>query len=200
MQITLSNRRDLGMVSRIHEQLDFALSLQNFKEWMKWEASDTSEDNTMNTNLFAAATQAEMFTGRVILRKTYRTFIDFFPLCLRMDIHPIDLTTLVVKYYDTNDALQTLASTEYFVKDNGPDAYADIIFDGTMPNFYDKFEPIYIEYTAGYSLGTLPEMILSGISKRATDYMENRQNENQGSMSQTMYSSETLWFPYKMMR
>lgn len=200
MQITLSNRRDLGMVSRIHEQLDFALSLQGFKEWMKWSASDTSEDNTMSTNLFAAAKQAEMFTGRVILRKTYRTFIEFFPSCLRMDVHPIDLTSLVVKYYDSDNALQTLTNTEYFVKNNGPDAYAEIIFDGTMPSLYDRFEPLYLEYTAGYSLGNIPEMILSGICKRATDLTENRSNESQGSINQTMYSSEVLWFPYKMLR
>jgi len=142
MQVTLSNKRELETVSRIHEQLDYALSLQGFKEWMKWNPSDTSEDNTMSTNLFAAAKQAEMYTGRVILRKIYRTFIEYFPTVLRMDVHPIDITSLVVKYYDSSNALQTLASTEYFVKDNGSDAYAEIKFDGTMPSLYDRFEPI----------------------------------------------------------
>lgn len=200
MTLSMTRNVDLRMVSRIQTPIDYALDLQGFKEWLKWDASDQSENNTMSTNLFAAAKQCEAFTRRKLMRATFRTFIEYFPCSLRLDVHPIDLSTVVVKYYDTDNVLQTLDASEYFKRDNGPDAYAEILFEGTMPNVYDRREPIYIEYNAGYAPGELPEPLLSGILKRGTDLTENRSNEHQGSISQTQYSSEHLWFPYKMMR
>lgn len=191
-------QRRIEITSRIQTEIDGIDDLTEFKEWLKWDADDTSEDDTMFTNLIAATKQAELFTRRALVKSTWRSFIDFFPSRLKLDVHPIALTTIVVKYYDTNNVPQTLAATEYFVKDNGPDAYAEIIFDGTMPQLYDRWEPIYLEYNAGYESDELPEPIKSGILKMATDYTEGRSNEVQSAVNQMTYGSLQLWYPYKM--
>jgi hypothetical protein len=110
-----------------------------------------------------------------------------------LDITPIDVSTIVVKYFDVNNAEQTLATTEYFVRNNGDD-YVEIIFDGTMPTLYDRYEPISILYTSGYAPGYLPEGIKVGILRRATDSFEKREDE-----SNSTQEAFKMWFPYKML-
>lgn len=179
-----------------------AVTLADFKQFIKWESSDTSEDTTMNAVLLAATQEAGMFTRRICVQGTWRTFLDRFPYCLKLDVHPILVSSIVVKYYDTNNVLQTLLSTNYFVKDNGPDDFVEIVFDGTMPSVYDRWEPIYIEYTAGYALGSIPERIKTGIFEKAASDFENRTSEQSGSMSsfsRKYFNYQQAWYPYKMM-
>lgn len=173
------------------------VTLVDFKEYIKW-GSDNSEDNTMMAALTAASKQAELSTRRTLYKATWRTFLECFPSCFSFNIHPVTTSTIVVKYFDTNNVEQTLSNTEYFIKDNGPDDWAQIYFDGTMPSLYDRYEPIYIEFNAGYEPGELPEGIKIGILRFATDYFENRQNEQAG-LGQLMYGSLQSWFPYKML-
>lgn len=177
----------------------FAVSLADFKEFIKWDSTDTSEDNTMMAVLTAATNQAELFTRRTLLRGTWRTYSECLPYYFTMDILPIVTSSIVVKYYDVNNALQTLDAAEYFIQDRGENDFAQIKFDGTMPSLYDRWEPVYIEFTAGYEFGYLPEGLKVGILKMAADYFEIRTNELAGSVNQIMFGSQQSWYPYKML-
>jgi len=188
------------MTSRLITPISaLAVTLADFKQFIKWEASDTSEDTTMNAVLLAATQEADGFTRRILLQGTWRTFVECFSYCLKLDVHPILVSSIVVKYYDSDNVLQTLNAAEYFVKDNGPDDYVEIIFDGTMPNVYDRWEPIYIEYTAGYALGAIPDRIKTGIMEKASDDFENRQSEQSGSLNTKYFNYQQSWYRYKMM-
>lgn len=176
-----------------------AVTLADFKQFIKWDADDATEDATMMACLTAATDEADSFTRRVCLRGTWRTFIESFPYCLKLDVHPILISSIVVKYYDVDNALQTLNSTEYFVKDNGPDEHIEIIFDGTMPVIYDRWEPIYLEYTAGYEFGHLPDRIKIGIMEKAANDFENRTSEQTGSLNTKFFNYQQSWYRYKMM-
>lgn len=188
------------MTSRLITNITpFAVTLADFKEFIKWESTDTTEDNTMMSALTAATEEAEGFTRRICLQATWRTFIEYFPYCLKLDVHPILVSSIVVKYYDVNNALQTLSSAEYFVKDNGQDDFVEIKFDGTMPSLYDRWEPIYLEYTAGYEFGYLPDRIKTGIMEKAANDFENRTSEQAGSINQKYFNYQQSWYRYKMM-
>jgi uncharacterized phiE125 gp8 family phage protein len=188
------------MTSRLITNLSpDAVTLADFKEFIKWDADDATENATMMACLTAATEEAESFTRRVCIRGTWRTFIECFPYCLKLDVHPIVISSIVVKYYDVNNALQTLASSEYFVKDNGTDEHVEIIFDGTMPVFYDRWEPIYLEYTAGYEFGHLPDRIKVGILEKAANDFENRTSEQAGSLTEKHFNYQQSWYRYKMM-
>lgn len=163
-----------------------AVTLADFNEWLKWDG--TEEENTRNACLFGAVKRAEQYTRRTIFRSTWRTYLDFFPSCITLDVYPILLSSIVVKYLDTNDALQTLSASEYFVRDNGEDP-PEIVFNGTMPSITDEEEPIYLEYTAGYDAGYIPEGIRVWILQNASDNFENRQEATPN------YSS---LFPYRL--
>jgi uncharacterized phiE125 gp8 family phage protein len=173
------------------------VTLAEFKEHIKWDADDTSEDVSMSIYIKSATKQAEAFTGRVIQASTYESTIDYWPGCMKLDVIPVDLDSLVVKYTDPDGAEQTLADTEYTVIDNGADEYAEIKFDGTMPSLDDIEEPITLEYDAGYA--ATPDAIKLGILLLAASYFENRQNEVTGGVSSINYGSLHAMYPYKMM-
>jgi uncharacterized phiE125 gp8 family phage protein len=179
--------------------LPHAVPLDDFKQFIKWDTDYTAEDGIMRSILIAATEEAELFTRRVCRPGTWRTFIECFPYCLKLDVHPVLVSSIVVKYYDVDNALQPLSSSEYFVKDNGPDEAAEILFDGTMPVFYDRWEPIYIEYTAGYAVGSLPERIKTGIMEKAANDFENRTSEQAGSLNTKYFNYQQAWYPYKIM-
>ena len=188
------------MTSRLITNISpLAVTLSDFKEFIKWESTDTTEDITMMSVLTAATDEAEGFTRRICLRGVWRTFIECFPNCLTFDVHPILVSSILVKYYDVDNQLQTLSASEYFVKDNGQDEFVEIKFDGTMPSVYDRWEPIYVEYTAGYEFGYLPDRIKTGIMEKAANDFENRQSEQAGSLGHKYFNYQQSWYRYKMM-
>ena len=185
-------RQRIGMNSRLVDDIGPTIvTLVDFNEWLKWDSSE--EENTRMACLTAAIKQAEQYTRRTLLRSTWRTYLECFPSCVTLDVLPVVTSSIVVKYFDVDNVEQTLATTEYFVKDNRED-YTEIIFHGTMPSIYDRYEPIYIEYTAGYEDGYLPEGIKVGILRKATDSFEKREDE-----SNSTQEAHKMWFPYKML-
>jgi uncharacterized phiE125 gp8 family phage protein len=174
-----------------------AISLDEFKRHIKWDLSDNSEDILMTSFIQTATTQAEFFTRRALRAGTWKTFMDEFCSKVKMEIAPIDLETLVVKYYDTDNDIQTLSASEYFVHDNGLDDYTEIEFDGTMPTLYDKYNVIEINYKAGYA--NLPEQIREAIRMQAASYFNNRASEDsQVPGDAILYGFHQLLYPYRL--
>jgi uncharacterized phiE125 gp8 family phage protein len=175
------------MNSRLVTQIETtAVTLADFSEWLKWDGSE--EENSRMVCLFGAVKRAEQYTRRVLFKGTWRTYLNFFPSCVTLDVYPITLSTIVIKYFDVDNVEQTLATTEYFVRDNG-ESPPEIVFDGTMPSIDDVEEPIYLEYTAGYEAGYIPEGITAWVLQNAADNFENRQG------TEPNYSG---LFPYKI--
>lgn len=171
------------------------VSLPDFKEFIKWNASDNSEDATMTTMIKAATMQAESFTRRTISVAPWQSTLPYFT-SVYLDVLPVD--AIVIKYDDVDGNEQTLSDTLYTVYDNGYDEYSEIRFYGSLPTLEsDNYEPIRIEYNAGYA--TLPDGIKLGIMQLAASYFENRQNEVSGGSSLIAHSSLHTLYPYKIM-
>lgn len=174
-----------------------AVALSTFKQWIKWDADDTSEDLVMDHCIISATKQAENYTRRVISPGTWRSYFTCFPGSVSFDVLPVTLSSIVVKYLDENNALQTLDAGEYTLIDNGENDFVKIYFDGDLPSLYDTYEPVYIEYTAGYT--DLPEDIRVAILSRATDLFEQRGNEQSGALNEVVFGFHKQLFPYKML-
>ena len=54
------------------------LTLATFKQHLKWDASDTSEDTIMQIYLTSAIQQAESYTRRIIDPATWQTYLTSF--------------------------------------------------------------------------------------------------------------------------
>lgn len=190
-------RTETRQSSRVVTPADYsALDLTLFKQHIKWDPTDTSEDDLMRTYLEAAITQAEDYTGRVIGVAEWATYLGGFYSIVKMDVNPINLSSIVVKYYDSNNAEQTLDASEYVILNNGSDDYAEIKFNGTMPELYSRDEPVWIEFDAGYT--TMPAGLQSEVIKRAADLFEVRTHDHNGSLSPVTFDFHRAIFRYKM--
>lgn len=158
----------------------------------------TDEDDLIQGIIDAVCAQAETYTGRTFIAGAFKTEFDFFPVRVTLDIMPIDITSIVVKYSDVDDATQTLNAAEYFVRNPGPNNFATVEFKGTIPNTFNKENAVWIEYNAGYS--TYPAAVKVGILEQIGTLYENRQSEVAGISTMLIANGFTqMLFPYKML-
>lgn len=169
------------------------VSLAEFKEHLRWPEDDNSEDFTMSLKLGAAAEDFSDFTGRPLLVETWQMLFDQFYSQVTLSKAPVVQDSIVVKYFDQDNVLQTLAATEYKVIDGGRDGFTSIRFDGTLPGVYDKPQAVYVEYNAGYE--TVPNKILAGILEQASDYFEYRKSDAKRPVVPSAYR---CWYTYKL--
>jgi uncharacterized phiE125 gp8 family phage protein len=174
-----------------------AVSVSEFKKFLRWEQADTSEDTLMTAFLGAAQEQARLFTGRSLLTETWQALFDNFPAKVTLTKCPVTLNSIVVKYYDSNNAEQILASSEYKIVDGGEFGMVSIKFDGNIPSTYDKPQACFVQYDSGYT--TVPDPVKVAIMIQAGSYFENRTSEVAGTtVSQIMYGAQQLLYPYKV--
>lgn len=172
-----------------------SLTLALFKQHLKWDSSDTSEDTIMQIYLTSAIKQAEAYTRRVIDPATWQTYLTSF--CdFTFDIASI-VAISSVKYYDSANVLQTLAAANYTWIKNGDDAYAELEFESGLPDLFDRHEPVIVEFTAGYA--TYPSDLIGTILQYAADLFETRTNDVAGSMDHVTFGFYQRLFPYKML-
>lgn len=165
------------------------------KKYLKWEADDDTENDVMNQCLVSAIKEAESYTRRTIEKCTYRSYLNGFQY-VKLDVTPVILSTLVVKYFNDSNVESTLSSSEYIVTDYGDD-YATLEFTGTMPTLYDKRENVFLEYDAGYPY--YPEDLTTKILRKAGDYFEVRTNQVNGNLTTVDYDFHKGLFPYKIL-
>ena len=177
----------------VTEAAGSVVTLSELKEHLRWPSTDTSEDTTMNRKLNAAIGDFKDFTGRPILAETWRMLFDTFESQVTLSKAPVDTATIVVKYYDEDNALQTLSSSEYKIIDGGDMGMTTILFDGNIPSIYDKPQAVYVDYEAGWD--TVPARVVAGILEMAADYFEYRSSDAKRPLIPSAYRA---WYPYKL--
>lgn len=188
-------RREIVLTSKlVTPSVTEIVSLANFKIHAKVDGTD--EDAIIPYYINTATEEATNYTRRVLMTGAWSTKVDYFPSVLTLDVVPVVLASIVVKYLDVNNVSQTLASSEYFIRDTGDDSYLKIEFDGTIPETYDVENAVTIEYNAGYP--TIPSTIYDWILNRAVSLYENRQSQVLGQVAHDVYGFAPL-FPYKML-
>jgi len=123
-------------------------TLTELKRYLVWTTSDTTRDDDM-TQCIAYATEAtEGIMGESLRAHEWAYYMESW-------VDEVDLlygpfSAVVITYYDTDNALQTLSSSEYLVVGT----FSQVILNGTMPNVYSsRPDAIKIAYTA------VPELI-----------------------------------------
>jgi uncharacterized phiE125 gp8 family phage protein len=173
------------------------ITIEEFKEHAKIPAEDDSEDTVIQIYIETACRTAENYTGRAIIVGEWQSTLEYFPYKVKINVLPIDASSIVVNYYDEDDAIQVLAATEYKVRSR-PNEYTEIEFTGTIPNTFDRVDAVVIEYDAGYA--TVPAPFKNSILEYAAAKYENRQSEVVGSSSSIMeLGFYQALFPYKLL-
>jgi uncharacterized phiE125 gp8 family phage protein len=129
-----------------------ALSLDEVKEHLK--ITDDDRNDYLFSLIKVVTDQAEQITGRDLMNKTYKGFLDCFPACSTRSIQirrsKLQSITSIQYYVDT--VLTTFDANKYYITETGNGFSTMNLFeDESWPTGVDKRrQAIVITFVAGY--------------------------------------------------
>ena len=162
---------------------------------------DTTADDTIIDNLVAAATEScQIYTNQYFINTVVTQYSDNWKEFYSLYKSPVSSITHI-KYYDKDDSLQTLASSNYILDDTYKPARIGIAVDGELPNLADRINAVQVKYTVGYGTAStdVPEGIRTAIILTVGNWYENRQSVITGrTATELPLSSQYLLDQYKI--
>jgi uncharacterized phiE125 gp8 family phage protein len=150
-----------------------AYPFQKVKDFIKVTGSD--QDAVISQMISAAADRMERATSISLLSRSYTMHQDGWgenPIRLsRTPVTAIDS----VQYYDSDNNLQTLDSSNYITSLDGPRACVEII---TSPTLKDRKHSVLVNFTAGYTTWEeIPDEVAIQLLRIIHLYYDGRQSD-----------------------
>ena len=162
---------------------------------------DVSDDDTIIDNLVLAATQScEIFTNQYFIDTVVTQYSDTWSDIYQLYKSPVDSITHI-KYYDSDDSLQTLSSSNYILDGASKPARIGIAVDGELPNLSDRINAVEVKYTVGYGTAStdVPEGIRQAVLLTIGNFYQNRESVVTGTIATELpLSSQYLLEQYKI--
>jgi uncharacterized phiE125 gp8 family phage protein len=147
----------------------YPVTLAEAKSQARVDGGDS--DNLIETYISAATAHVESVTGRAIMSQTWELVLDDFSDAIMLPKGPVQSITSVT-YYDTAEALQTLASDQYTLDNVSDPAWLVRPEDATYPEVADGVNNVIIRFVAGYS--TVPPELKAAIMLLIAHFYDNR--------------------------
>ena len=153
---------------------NLAVTINDFKEHLDIAVSDTDDDTNITSALKSAISYAQNYSNLYFLTSTVKAFANDFYDTFLIYKGPISSITSV-QYYDANNTLQTLDSSNYNVS---LDADTGIIEFEDYPTVYDRANAVIINMECGYGADSdsVPDDIKTAIKLLATNNYEYRED------------------------
>lgn len=151
------------------------LSVAEAKRHLKLDTDEMDAD--VAVWITAARQQVEKDAGVALLTQTWDLALDEFPWScpLRIDLSPLQSVTYV-KYYDSGNTLQTLASTNYVVDTASFPPRLGLTPTGTWPSDLRTFQPGLVRGIFGWTSATaVPGPLIHAIKLMVTLFDQNRE-------------------------
>ena len=162
---------------------------------------DVSDDDTIIDNLVLAATQScEIFTNQYFIDTVVAQYSDTWSDIYQLYKSPVDSITHI-KYYDSDDSLQTLSSSNYILGHYSKPARIGVAVGGTLPNLSDRINAVEVKYTVGYGTASsdVPEGIRQAVLLTIGNWYQNRESVITGrTATELPLSSQYLLEQYKV--
>ena len=157
------------------------VTLSQAKEHLRIESSFTTDDTYITTLISVARSICENYVGFLLSNNdTVVYYLDQFPNNEVIDLYglsKIDASSTAVKYYDSNDSLQTFPTSRYEVDEESIPSRLFLKSNASWPTTSDsRPSAIFIECEAGYTYDFLPKAIYQAILLTIGHLYENRQN------------------------
>jgi len=150
-----------------------AISLAEAKAFLRVD-SDYDDDDAYITSLIGVATNVvEQFTRRRLITQTYNIYYDEFPPFMDLQVGNVASVTHV-KYYDTDNTLQTLDTSEYDVDIRVKPGRIYQAEDGNFPNTYERANSVEVEFVVGSAASDVEDAIKQAMYIVIGRYYENR--------------------------
>lgn len=141
----------------------------------------------------AAREKVETDTGRAVINQTWDYTFDLWPYGLEAIYIPKAPVSSItsVKYYDTSNAEQTLATSVYKTILNREPAEIRLKNAQSWPSVYGEPGVITVRFVAGYgaAVTAVPESLKAAMLLLVSDWFENRDGERPNSTSNRAYDS-----------
>ena len=134
--------------------------------------TDTDEDDLIETFIGGACNLVEQKTNRSYVPRSYR--VDMSGFQDSVDLYGVPLNEITsVQYYDSDNALQTVTSTDYSISQTD----GKLIFnsDYSFPSVYGRHDAVQITYVAGYDMLSIPDAAKAAVLLIVGDMFENRE-------------------------
>jgi len=176
-----------------------AISLAEAKAFLRVD-SDYDDDDSYITSLIGVATNVvEQFTRRRLITQTYNIYYDEFPPFMDLQVGNVASVTHV-KYYDTNNTLQTLDTSEYDVDIRVKPGRIYQAEDGNFPNTYERANSVEVEFVVGSAASDVEDAIKQAMYIVIGRYYENRQDVVTGTIaSELPLMVDHLLTPYRLL-
>lgn len=152
----MSNKTTTRTTAKATAANQLPVSLQESKTHLYLVNED--QDARVSLALSAAVDYCESVTGRVLrVSHTIVESYDGWPCSpVGFDYQPVyEISS--VKYYDADNAQQTVSSSNYRLVQGNTGAVLEFDQDYTFPTTYDRSDAVQVTYLAGYSdVATVP--------------------------------------------
>lgn len=147
---------------------------------------DHDDDDALISSLVAAA-EAHLdgwtgILGRCVQAQSWRQDYGCFTPCLRIPLGPVTAVTHV-KYYDANEVLQTVTSTNYRLLKDALGHFIEPVWNFTWPSSFTRPDAVQVTYSAGYEEGSQQlDVIRAAGLLLLSHWYENREAVNVGNI------------------
>lgn len=182
-------------LSRVAAPASLPVTVEEAKLHMRIPASETADDDYVESLLGAATEVVEEVTNRKLITQTWKLFLDVFPSERSFELpYPKLQSVTHVKYYDEEGALQTLSSSLYQVDVNGIVGQIANKNGETWPETEDeKLSAVEVQFVCGYgNASSVPEAIKQAIKVLALTWYENRETVVIGMMAERVPDTARL--------
>jgi uncharacterized phiE125 gp8 family phage protein len=148
------------------------LTQEEVKNHLRIVLEDSSEDDLIDTWIKAAREKAETYLRMALSTRNIDIYLDTFDTEIELNIYPIQSVTYV-KYYDGDNALQTMSASNYLTDLVSDLARVEFI---NIPTTYDKYNAVNIRVVAGYTAAAnVPQQIKQAMLIFISHFDQNRE-------------------------
>jgi len=167
------------------------------------KVDNTDEDALIVQLEKAARKRAELYMNRQLVTATWETYLDEFPTRDEdwlVEVAPCPVIAVAsVKYYDSDNVLQTLPTSVYLVDIASEPCRVSLAVGQSWPDTADRKNAVVIEYTAGYgAAASVPDLIKAGIYLLLGHLYETRQDVTKEKMNEIPMGSRSLFDMYRV--
>lgn len=184
-QLNTSHTQQAKMYKLKTAATTYPLTLSEVKLHLK--VSVSTDDDLITALRNSAIEWVEQYTNRQIMPATWYLYKDTLVGDIELDWCPVTAVSSL-KYYDTDNALQTLSTDYYDVDTASEPARICLAYGYDWPTVYERPNAVTIEFTAGYAdAASVPAPITSALLLMIGHNYENRGDEGHRKYPKAIY-------------
>lgn len=163
-------------------------------------SNDTTEDALLDRLIAAARDYVQDYTGRSLYTQTWQASLASFPEKLWLPMAAPLQSVTFVKYYDEDNALQTLSSSIYTLPAFHEPALLMRVTSESWPGVYVREDAVQIEYVTGAtSAAAIPQPLTQAVLLLVGHWYEQREAVLVSAISKDVeFAVHALCAPYRL--